>query len=156
LFVGGVDQGSARSGGVNSSAKEAEVDIIKIPRSKGNESFRVEASRTGACLFKYWILFSVLLSWLSHISSRSRTDFSSASICFLLLILADCILHTGTLPPPTSANSRPTSIHRAPSLNSELIASALIKKSEFERRKCEITFNDYNLIVLISVAACPR
>eukprot|EP01032_Pedospumella_encystans_P008381 gene8381-9956_t len=104
-----VDPSSAKSV-VNStsSGKEAEVDIIKIPRSKGNESFRVEASRTG------------------------------------------------TLQPPSAANSRPTSIHRAPSLNSELIASALIKKSEFERRKCEITFNDYNLIVHISVTACPR
>lgn len=43
-----VDPNSAKSViNSTSSGKEAEVDIIKIPRSKGNESFRVEASRTG-------------------------------------------------------------------------------------------------------------
>lgn len=67
-----------------------------------------------------------------------------------------CCPSLGTVHPSTASNSRPTSLHRAPSLNSELIANALIKKSEFERRKCEITFNDYNLIVLISITACPR
>ena len=81
-----------------------ETDIIKIPRSKGNESFRLEMSRTG------------------------------------------------TLQP--AANS--SKVTRTPSLNSELMANALIKKSEHDRRKIDITFNDYNLIVQIVITSCPK
>jgi len=84
---------------------DADKDVIKIPRSKGNESFRLDVSRTGT------------------IQPASLTN---------------------------KANNRP------PSMNSELMANALIKKSESERRKCEVTFNDYNLIVQIVITPAPK
>lgn len=88
-------------------------DVIKIPRSKGNESFRLDG-RAGSFTLG---------------SSERKGD-----------------------------HSRPHSInagHR-PSANTELMANALIKKSEHERRKCEITFNDYNLIVQIVISPCAK
>lgn len=160
---------------VNSRERAAEVDIIQIPRSKGNESFRFEVSRTGGCFNMCSVRSCVfivcnILVFLACLIVRSRCcpELCSSRLCCWFICSVPFIFITyyqysscffgilGTVQPPTSSNSRPTSLHRAPSLNSELIANALIKKSEFERRKCEITFNDYNLIVLISITACPR
>lgn len=86
-------------------------DIIKIPRSKGNESFRLDGRQGSFTL-----------------GTDRKIDLKSTS-----------------------------SVNKHPSMNSEHLANALLRKTvEVEKRKMEVTFNDYNLIVQIVVSAVPK
>jgi hypothetical protein len=87
-------------------------DVIMIPRSKGNESFRLDGHRAPSFT----------------IGADRKLD----------------IKHS----------SQP---QKPPSMNSELLANALLKKTnEVERRKMEVTFNEYNLIVQIVIGAITK
>jgi hypothetical protein len=106
--------------GTHESSKRTEGDVISIPRSKGNESFRLDG-RTPSFSF----------------AGDHRPDPK----------------HRHSLPhaPPHRTRSA-AGMTTTPS--SEHLANTLLRKTcEIEKRKMEVTFNDYNLIVQIVVSA---
>jgi hypothetical protein len=100
------------SAGANATAM-MDSDVIKIPRSKGNESFRLDGHRAPSFTLG---------------SGDRKLDLKHSS-----------------LP------------HKPPSINSELLTNALLRRTnEVERRRMEVTFNEYNLIVQIVISAVAK
>lgn len=140
--------GSGASGG----------DVIVLPRSKGREALRLDTTRPGSFTFGSEHRAHSLPIQTSTPAAAGSNSSSHSSMTGLGGWLAQ-------LTPTHSSNSSATatttsatssSIYqrsRPQSLNSAMMATALLSKTvEVQKRRMEVTFNDYNRIVQIVIS----
>ena len=148
--------GSGASGG----------DVIVLPRSKGREALRLDATRPGSFTFgSDRRAHSLPISTATGSNTTTAGGNSSGSNHSSMTGLGGWLAQ---LTPTHSYNSSTTtaiatttsttssSIYqrsRPQSLNSAMMATALLNKTvEVQKRRMEVTFNDYNRIVQIVIS----